>query len=95
VPAFGKGTVNIGARQDGRLRAASVVDCAAERGAIAQAIAQVLTPAFRAAITGQANPYGDGGASARTVAAIEDWLAVCAAPGPKRFHDLPGTESLS
>lgn len=31
VPAFGKGTVNIGARQDGRLRAASVVDCAAER----------------------------------------------------------------
>ena len=94
VPAFGKGTVNIGARQDGRLRAASVVDCAAERGAIAQAIAQVLTPAFRAAIKGQASPYGDGGASARTVAAIEDWLAGSVAPGPKRFHDLPGTESL-
>jgi len=92
VPAFGKGTVNIGARQDGRLRAASVVDCAAERGAIAQAIAQVLTPEFRAAIADQANPYGDGGASARTVAAIEDWLAGCAAPGPKRFHDLPRTE---
>lgn len=95
VPAFGKGTVNIGARQEGRLRAASVVDCPAERGAIAHAIAQVLTPAFRAAIEGQANPYGDGGASARTVAAIEDWLGAGTAPGPKRFHDLPATEGLS
>ncbi|MBO80885.1 MAG: UDP-N-acetylglucosamine 2-epimerase (hydrolyzing) [Citromicrobium sp.] len=95
VPAFGKGTVNIGARQDGRLRAASVVDCAAERGAIAQAISEVLTPEFRAAIKGQANPYGDGGASARTVAAIEDWLGAGAAPGPKYFHDLPATECFS
>lgn len=95
VPAFGKGTVNIGARQEGRLRAASVVDCPAERGAIGQAIAQVLTPAFRAAIRRQANPYGDGGASARTVAAIENWLGAGTAPGPKRFHDLPATEGLS
>lgn len=94
VPAFGKGTVNIGARQDGRLRAASVVDCPAERGAIAHAIAQVLTPAFRAAIKGQANPYGDGGASARTVASIEDWLRAGKAPGPKRFHNLPATEGI-
>lgn len=95
VPAFGKGTVNIGARQDGRLRAASVVDCAAERGAISQAISQVLTPAFRAAIKGQANPYGDGGASARTVAAIEAWLEAGAKPGPKYFYDPLVTEGLS
>lgn len=95
VPAFGKGTVNIGARQDGRLRAASVVDCPAECSAIAQAISHVLTPAFRAAIKGQANPYGDGGASARTVAAIEDWLGAGTAPGPKYFYDLPVTERLT
>lgn len=93
VPAFGKGTVNIGARQDGRLRASSVVDCAAERQAIANAIDRVLKPGFRAAIQGQANPYGHGGASARTVSAIEDWLARNAEPGLKRFHDLPATES--
>lgn len=93
VPAFGKGTVNIGARQDGRLRASSVVDCAAEREAIAQAIAKVLSSDFRTAIKGLANPYGDGGASARTVAAIEGWLADRAAPGPKHFHDLHGTKA--
>jgi CBS-domain-containing membrane protein len=80
---------------EGRLRAASVVDCPAERGAIGQAIAQVLTPAFRAAIRRQANPYGDGVASGRTVAAIENWLGAGTAPGPKRFHDLPATEGLS
>ena len=95
VPAFGKGTVNIGERQDGRLRAASVVDCAAERGAIARAIKQVQTPDFFAAIQGQPNPYGDGGASARTVAAIEEWLAANAAHGPKRFHNLLGIDSRS
>lgn len=95
APAFGKGTVNIGARQDGRLRAASIVDCPADRGAIAQAISQVLTPEFRAAVKDQENPYGDGGASARTVAAIEDWLGARAAPGPKYFHDLPVTGGLT
>jgi GDP/UDP-N,N'-diacetylbacillosamine 2-epimerase (hydrolysing) len=94
APAFGKGTVNIGARQDGRLRAASIVDCAAERGAIVQSIAQVLTPGFRAGLAEQTNPYGEGGASARTVAIIEDWLAGSAESEPKRFYDLPSIGDL-
>jgi GDP/UDP-N,N'-diacetylbacillosamine 2-epimerase (hydrolysing) len=88
APAFGKGTVNIGIRQDGRLRAHSVVDCAIERRAIVQGIAQVLAPTFRAAIKDQPNPYGDGGASARTVVAIENWLAGSSLSRPKRFNDL-------
>lgn len=93
APAFGIGTLNIGTRQDGRLRARSVVDCATERGAIVQGIAQVLTPTFRAAIKDQSNPYGNGGASALTVAAIENWIAGSSAPGPKRFNDLLGPEN--
>ena len=95
APAFFKGTVNIGERQGGRLRAASVVDCIAERGAIARAIAQVLSPEFRVAIADLKNPYGDGGASARTVAIIENWLADTTRVRPKRFHDLTITESHS
>lgn len=86
APAFGKGTVNIGARQDGRLRAASVIDCSATRGDIEAAIAQVLAPAFRDRVKGKSNPYGDGGASARTVAVIEAWNPPAA---PKHFFDLP------
>ena len=88
APAFGKGTVNIGVRQDGRLRAESVVDCAAQRAEIAQAIAQVMTPAFRLAIQSQTNPYGEGGASARIVAVIEDWLRRTLTRKSTPFYDL-------
>tara|TARA_A100001391_G_scaffold150652_2_gene108159 strand:- start:78 stop:1268 length:1191 start_codon:yes stop_codon:yes gene_type:complete len=90
APAFGVGTVNIGARQDGRLRAASVIDCSAKRTDIDTAIDQVLDPAFRERVKGQKNPYGDGGASARTVAAIEAWTA---GSRPKHFFDLPLEDS--
>ncbi|WP_417464346.1 UDP-N-acetylglucosamine 2-epimerase [Kordiimonas sp.] len=86
VPAFAKGTVNIGARQDGRLRAASVIDCAATRDAISDAINRLYAPDFQATLEGLVNPYGDGGASERTVRVIEDWTP---GPAPKRFVDLP------
>lgn len=86
APAFGKGTVNIGARQDGRLRAASVIDCPAEREHIAAAIARLYESDFQAGLAGIVNPYGDGGASARTVAAIEAWTHARVA---KRFVDWP------
>lgn len=88
APAFLKGTVNIGSRQEGRLRAASVVDCVAERGAIAQAIAKVLEPGFRENLANLKNPYGDGGASARTVALIEDWLQSGDSFAAKSFYEL-------
>ena len=85
APAFSKGTVNIGTRQDGRLRAASVIDCAANRVAITEAIALLSDPGFKAGLAEMVNPYGHGGASERTVAVIEDWQ-----PGhkPKPFFDL-------
>ncbi|WP_286829426.1 MULTISPECIES: UDP-N-acetylglucosamine 2-epimerase [Kordiimonas] len=88
APAFGKGTVNIGARQDGRLRAASVIDCRANRKAIYNAISRLYSPDFQSVIKGAVNPYGDGGASARTVQVIEDWAP---SPGPKGFVDLPSS----
>lgn len=89
APAFNKGTVNIGARQDGRLRAASVIDCPAERHAIGKAIERVLSPEFKNELEAQSNPYGSGGASERTVALIEAWLAEDRAVPSKPFYDLP------
>ncbi len=47
APAAGAPTVNIGIRQDGRLRSQSVIDCPEERGAIAAAIDRALAPAMR------------------------------------------------
>ena len=88
APAFSKGTVNIGRRQDGRLRAKSVVDCEARRSDIAEAIEKVLDPRFQIEITSQQNPYGTGGASVKTVSIIENWFRDKVSMS-KKFYDLP------
>jgi len=63
VPSFKKGTVNIGDRQKGRLRAASVIDCEPEREAIAAALQRIWEPEFRMGLTVTGNLYGDAFAS--------------------------------
>ena len=83
APSFKKPTVNIGMRQQGRPRAASVIDCAPETAAIIDAIDR----AARLDCADVINPYGDGRASEKIVAAIEavaDFRALLAKP----FHDL-------
>lgn len=71
VPTFKKPTVNIGDRQRGRLRAASVIDCVPERTAILAALRETGTADFRARLAASVNPYGTGGASNAIVAALE------------------------
>lgn len=66
APSFCKPTVNIGDRQAGRPRAASVIDCAAESRAICDAINKALALDMR----GVVNPYGDGHSAARIVAVL-------------------------
>ena len=86
APSFGVGTVNIGARQDGRLKAESVIDCVAERRAILEALDLLLLPETKARNrAGVKNPYGEGGASAAVVSVIERWHAD---EKNKIFHDL-------
>ena len=87
APTFGVGTVNVGARQDGRLRASSVIDTPCERHAIASAIAQLTSPAFRATLTTTVNPYGDGGAARRIVEVLE--TVSLRGLLQKRFVDMP------
>lgn len=88
APSFGIGTVNIGARQDGRLKAASVIDCAADATVIRAAVATLQSDAHRHLAAATANPYGSGGAAAQIV----DTLRTVPLAGliRKRFHDLPG-----
>lgn len=86
APAVGTPTVNIGERQAGRLRAATVVDCRPEADAIAAALQAVLKQDFRKRNDAQEPPYGRGGASRK----IADVLAALdtARKWPKKFHDL-------
>jgi UDP-hydrolysing UDP-N-acetyl-D-glucosamine 2-epimerase len=56
APSLGTPTVNIGRRQDGRLRAGSVFDCQPEREDISRAIASAMKSGRQAVI----NPYHQG-----------------------------------
>ncbi|MFZ0113148.1 MAG: UDP-N-acetylglucosamine 2-epimerase, partial [Xanthobacteraceae bacterium] len=86
APAMGKPTVNIGPRQQGRVRAPSVIDCADDTEAILAAIGCALSPAAQAMAARRESPYGGGGASRR----IKDVLATVELDPllAKRFHPM-------
>jgi len=92
APTFKKGTINIGERQRGRLQATSVINCAAERKQIAAALQQLYSPAFQARLAKVDNPYGDGGASARTVDILKRLKFNELLQKP--FYDLPTKAGL-
>ena len=67
APSFGIPTVNIGDRQKGRTRAASVIDVVPQRDAIFGAIQKAFALDCRSVV----NPYGDGHAAERIVAQLK------------------------
>ncbi|HKQ60792.1 MAG TPA: UDP-N-acetylglucosamine 2-epimerase [Candidatus Polarisedimenticolaceae bacterium] len=70
TPALELPTVNVGLRQQGRERARNVLDAPAETAAILATVERALDPGFRAALSGMANPYGDGHAAERIAAVL-------------------------
>ena len=86
VPSFKKATVNIGDRQQGRLKAHSVIDCEPDRQSIAAAIARVYQTDFQLQVHSAANPYGNGGATAAILKILETHPLdqIC----HKKFHDI-------
>lgn len=63
APSFKTGTVNIGDRQQGRIKADSVITCEASYPAIKEALQTVLSTEFKEKLQTMTNPYGSGGAS--------------------------------
>lgn len=91
APAAGIPTVNIGDRQEGRPRGASVIDCPADHQAIVRAIRTALSDEFRDIARSAERPYG-GGDVART---IRDLLRQADLDGiiKKEFFDMRTSES--
>ena len=83
APSFRVPTINIGDRQRGRTAPESVIQCEPERAAIAAALEQSQGLDCSAVV----NPYGDGDAAPRIVAAVRA-LAGSAASLKKVFHLL-------
>jgi len=59
--------VNIGSRQEGRIRAANVIDCEPEASAIAKAIAGAADTGFRRSLEGLRNPYAANGSASAII----------------------------
>lgn len=86
VPSFKKGTVNIGDRQRGRLQAASIINCAPERGDITAALERLYSAGFQTSLRQVRNPYGEGGASEKVLRILKEHPIGHIAK--KFFHDL-------
>lgn len=88
APSLRVPTVNIGTRQQGRIRAESVIDCRAGTEDIARAVEMALSPEFRSLAARVENPYRGLNASRDIVDILLDRVPGLSAK--KRFHDLPG-----
>ncbi|HSI21729.1 MAG TPA: UDP-N-acetylglucosamine 2-epimerase [Methylophilaceae bacterium] len=86
VPSFRKGTINIGDRQRGRLKADSVIDCMPDRQSIASALRTLYSADFQAKLPQVTNPYGEGGASEKVVRVLQEYPLDQLLK--KSFHDL-------
>ena len=65
APTFNIGTINIGDRQKGRLKADSVIDCLPKKESINNAIKKLYSKSFQKRLTFVKNPYGDGDATGK------------------------------
>ena len=67
VPSFKKGTINIGDRQLGRLKADSVINCQPSQIEIKHALDVLYSQDFQHTLENVINPYGTGGASEKVL----------------------------
>lgn len=91
VPSLRKATINIGDRQKGRLKAASVIDCEPQRNSIKAALAMASSADFQATLRQTCNPYGEGGASEKVLHILENYNFLTSLK--KNFYDLPLTHT--
>ncbi|MBF0238886.1 MAG: UDP-N-acetylglucosamine 2-epimerase (hydrolyzing) [SAR324 cluster bacterium] len=92
APSFRIGTINIGDRQKGRIKAESVIDCVPQKFQILKAMEQLFSPKFQTKLKSVHNPYGEGGASTQIKTILKSFPLVGILK--KSFHDLPEKNDL-
>lgn len=70
APALKKGTINIGDRQKGRLKAKSIIDCKSNQHEISKSINYLFTNEFQNIVKNADNPYGKHGATKKIIKII-------------------------
>ena len=72
VPSFKIPTINIGDRQQGRVKAISVIDCDANEFDIEKSIQKAMCPKFKEQIKFSQNPYGEKNSSAEIIKVLKN-----------------------
>jgi len=86
VPSFKIGTINIGDRQRGRIKAGSVIDCEPTLIGIKEAFRILFSAEFRKSLKLIKTPYGNGGAAEKIVEIIKNYPLDGILK--KQFHNL-------
>ncbi len=71
APTFKIGTINIGDRQKGRIKAKSVIDCKPTKEDIQKAFYKLYSDEFQKRLKKAENPYGDGVASRKIIEVLK------------------------
>jgi UDP-hydrolysing UDP-N-acetyl-D-glucosamine 2-epimerase len=87
APTFSLPVVNIGSRQEGRVRSANVIDVGYGPDQILDGLAGALAPSFRESLEGLVNPHWVGGA-AQVVASRLREIPLGQSLILKRFYDI-------
>ena len=88
APSFKIGTINIGDRQKGRIKASSVIDCEPNKDSILKSFEKLYSKEFQETLKTTINPYGNGCASKKIVEILKnvDLENIL----KKSFYDLRG-----
>ena len=88
APSFKIGTINIGDRQKGRIKAFSVIDCEPNKDSILKSFEKLYSKEFQETLKTTINPYGNGCASKKIVEILKnvDLKNIL----KKSFYDLRG-----
>ena len=87
APSFKIGTINIGDRQKGRIKASSVIDAEPDYQSILKAIEHLYSDSFKETLITTNNPYGEGSASSEIIQIIKNTSLKHILK--KSFFDLP------
>jgi len=72
APTFKIGTINIGDRQKGRLKAKSVIDCVPTKESIKMAVETLYSEDFQKVLLSVKSPYGEGGATEKIIRVLQE-----------------------
>lgn len=88
APSCGVGTINIGNRQQGRVRGESVIDVESDEVSITEGINELISADFQTRLPEMLNPYFQENAMEKAYTAIKKFLADSKLSQPKGFYDV-------